>query len=193
MKKLTTLGIDELHVFGEIEKAMVNTSGSDGAAILRVIQALSSLVASLSQDKEQTILEKEQAATLSLVNDINAALEPLWIELSTCISKIETFTDTTTDASASTMILTSRPSSVLPSLPAGTQNILPYIESFFVMCEKLQFGQDLVPSSEDASTSDNQQKTSSTSVKVDEKNAAFVKFSDKHRKLLNAFIRQNPG
>jgi E3 ubiquitin-protein ligase HUWE1 len=193
MKKLTTLGIDELRVFGEIEKAMVNTSGSDGAAILRVIQALSSLVASLSQDKEQTILEKEQAATLSLVNDINAALEPLWIELSTCISKIETFTDTTTDASASTMILTSRPSSVLPPLPAGTQNILPYIESFFVMCEKLQFGQDFVPSSEDASTSDNQQKTSSTTVKVDEKNAAFVKFSEKHRKLLNAFIRQNPG
>ncbi|PWA56228.1 Armadillo-type fold [Artemisia annua] len=193
MKKLTTLGIDELRVFGEIEKAMVNTSGSDGAAILRVIQALSSLVASLSQDKEQTILEKEQVATLSLVNDINAALEPLWIELSTCISKIETFTDTTTDASASTMILTSRTSSVLPPLPAGTQNILPYIESFFVMCEKLQFRQDFVPSSEDASTSDNQQKTLSTSVKVDEKNVAFVKFSDKHRKLLNAFIRQNPG
>ncbi|GKC03772.1 E3 ubiquitin protein ligase UPL2-like protein [Tanacetum coccineum] len=193
MKKLTTLGIDELRVFGEIEKAMVNTSGSDGAAILRVIQALSTLVASLSQDKEQTVIEKEQAATLSLVNDINAALEPLWIELSSCISKIETFTDTTTDASASTMILTSRPSSVLPPLPAGTQNILPYIESFFVMCEKLNFGQDLVPSSEDTSTSDSQQKTLGTSVKVDEKNAAFVKFSDKHRKLLNAFIRQNPG
>ena len=60
MKKLTTLGIDELRVFGEIEKAMVNTSGSDGAAILRVIQALSSLVASLSQDKEQTILKRNK-------------------------------------------------------------------------------------------------------------------------------------
>nr|GFB89813.1 hypothetical protein [Tanacetum cinerariifolium] len=93
------------------------------AAFLRVIQALNSLVASLSQDKEQTIIEKEQAATLSLVNDINAALEPLLKR----------------------------------------------------------------------STSDSQQKTFGTSVKVDEKNAAFVKFSDKHRKLLNAFIRQNPG
>ncbi|XP_024977054.1 E3 ubiquitin-protein ligase UPL2-like isoform X1 [Cynara cardunculus var. scolymus] len=202
MKNLTTLAIDELHVFGEMEKALISTSGSDGAAILRVIQALSSLVASLNQEKEQTLLEKEQAATLSLVNDINVALEPLWMELSTCISKIESYTDTTPDVSASSIILTSRPSGALPPLPAGTQNILPYIESFFVMCEKLHFGQSgaaqdfgvaAVPSTDDVSTSDNQQKTLGACAKVDEKNVAFVKFSEKHRKLLNAFIRQNPG
>ncbi|KAK7405748.1 hypothetical protein VNO78_07357 [Psophocarpus tetragonolobus] len=29
--------------------------------------------------------------------------------------------------------------------------------------------------------------------RVDEKNVAFVKFSEKHRTLLNAFIRKNPG
>ena len=41
---------------------------------------------------------------------------------------------------------------VAPPLPAGTQNILPYIESFFVTCEKLRPGQpDAV---QDASTSD---------------------------------------
>ncbi|PPR81704.1 hypothetical protein GOBAR_AA39010 [Gossypium barbadense] len=45
---------------------------------------------------------------------------------------------------------------------------------------------------EDASTSSGQLKTSGPITKFDEKHV-FVKFSEKHRKLLNAFIRQNPG
>ncbi|XP_076899559.1 E3 ubiquitin-protein ligase UPL2-like [Bidens hawaiensis] len=182
MKNLTKLAINELRVFGETEKALINASGSNGAAILRVIQALSSLVTSLNQEKEQTVLENEQAATISLVNAINADLELLWVELSTCISKIESFTDTTPEESSSSINLTSRPSGAFPPLPSGTQNILPHIESFFVMCEKLHFGHD----SDDAGVP-------GTSVKAEEKNAAFVKFADKHRKLLNGFIRQNPG
>ncbi|KAJ9560583.1 hypothetical protein OSB04_005743 [Centaurea solstitialis] len=202
MKNLTTAAMDELRRFGEIEKALITTTASDGAAILRVIQALSSLVASLYQEKDQTLPEKDQAATLSLVGDINAALEPLWTELSTCISKIESYSDTSPDVTDSAMISTSRPSGAMPPLPAGTQNILPYIESFFVMCEKLHpghpggaqdFGVAAVPTVDEATTSDGQQKTSGPSAKVDEKHAVFVKFSEKHRKLLNAFIRQNPG
>ncbi|KAK9080849.1 hypothetical protein SSX86_000608 [Deinandra increscens subsp. villosa] len=189
MKNLTKLAIKELRLFGETEKALINTSGSDGAAILRVIQALSSLITSLNKEKEHTSLEDEQAATLSLVNDINANLEPLWVELSTCISKIESFTDTTPEVSSSSINLTSRPSGAFPPLPAGTQNILPHIESFFVMCEKLHFGHD----SDDVNIPDSHQKPLGTSVKIDEKNVAFVKFADKHRKLLNGFIRQNPG
>lgn len=83
----------------------------------------------------------------------------------------------------------------MPPLPAGSQNILPYIESFFVMYEKLHHpgqtsaaGQDSVSDVEEATTSD-----SNSEQKTFLKDAAFVKFSDKHRKLLNAFIRQNPG
>ncbi|KAI3685801.1 hypothetical protein L6452_35059 [Arctium lappa] len=202
MKNLTTAAMDELRRFGEIEKALITTTASDGAAILRVIQALSSLVASLYQEKDHTLPEKDQAATLSLVGDINAALEPLWTELSTCISKIESYSDTAPDITDSSMISTSRPSGAMPPLPAGTQNILPYIESFFVMCEKLHpghpggaqdFGVATVPNIDEATTSDGQQKTSGPSAKVDEKHVVFVKFSEKHRKLLNAFIRQNPG
>ncbi|KAI3491195.1 hypothetical protein L1887_44441 [Cichorium endivia] len=179
MKNLTASAMDELRRFGEIDKALITTTASDGAAILRVIQALSSLVASL----DQTPPENEQAATLSLVGDINAALEPLWTELSMCISKIESYSDASSpaDMSESSIISTSRPSGAMPPLPAGTQNILPYIESFFVMCDKLHPGspQDF---GDEATTS-----------KVDEKHVVFVKFSEKHRKLLNAFIRQNPG
>ncbi|KAK7391060.1 hypothetical protein VNO78_19382 [Psophocarpus tetragonolobus] len=60
---------------------------------------------------------------------------------------------------------------------ASSQNILPYIESFFLY----------------ACTSVTPQKAYGTTVKVDKKNVAFVMFSEKHRTLLNAFIRQNPG
>nr|XP_043635676.1 E3 ubiquitin-protein ligase UPL2-like [Erigeron canadensis] len=190
MKNLTTSAMDELHRFSEIEKALITTTASDGAAILRVIQALSSLVASLSQEKDQTLTENNQTATLSLVGDINSALEPLWTELSTCISKIEIYSDTSLDISDSSMI-SSRPSGAMPPLPAGTQNILPYIESFFVMCEKLHPGNSAGTQEFGANT--DEATTSGPSIKADEKHAVFVKFSEKHRKLLNAFIRQNPG
>lgn len=200
VQNLTNSAMDELRIFGEVEKALLSTSSSDGAAILRVLQALSSLVASLTTDKErdhQILAEREQAAALSLVWGINSALEPLWLELSNCISKIESYSESTPDLSTSSRFSTSKPSGVMPPLPAGSQNILPYIESFFVMCEKLHpgqssaaqdFGVAAISDVEEATTSDTQQKTSGPVLKV-----AFVKFSDKHRKLLNAFIRQNPG
>lgn len=204
VKNLTTTAMDELRIFGEVEKALLSATSSDGAAILRVLQALSSLVASIiADDKNHNVHpEKDHAAALSLVGSINTALDPLWVELSTCISKIESYSDSSSDVSKSSKASTSKPSGVMPTLPAGTQNILPYIESFFVMCEKLHpvqpgAGQDLgvaaVSDVEEATTSDSQQKTSGPVLKVDEKHLAFVKFSDKHRKLLNAFIRQNTG
>ncbi|XP_059637615.1 E3 ubiquitin-protein ligase UPL2-like [Cornus florida] len=202
VNNLTKSAMNELHIFGEVEKALLTTTSSDGAAILRVLQALSSLVASLNEKEKdhQNLSEKEHAAALSLVCDINAAIEPLWLELSSCISKIESYSDTTPDLSNKSLVSTYKPSGVMPPLPAGTQNILPYIESFFVMCEKLHPGQSdsghdfgiaAVSDLEEASAS--QQRTSAPVPKVDEKHIAFVKFSDKHRKLLNAFIRQNPG
>ncbi|KAI7738652.1 LOW QUALITY PROTEIN: hypothetical protein M8C21_021949, partial [Ambrosia artemisiifolia] len=189
MKNLTTSAMDELHRFGEIEKALITTTASDGAAILRVIQALSSLVTSLNQEKEQSLTESDQAATLSLVGEINSALEPLWTELSTCISKIESYSDSSADVSDN--VSSSRPSGAMPPLPAGTQNILPYIESFFVMCEKLHPGNP--GGTQDFGANIDEPTTSLPSGKVDEKNVVFLKFSEKHRKLLNAFIRQNPG
>ena len=86
----------------------------------------------------------------------------------------------------------------MPPLPAGTQNILPYIESFFVMCEKLQPGQygvtqdpGLAAASdvEDATTSASQQKSSGGALRADEKHLAFVKFSDKHRKSFSLILK----
>ncbi|XWS24002.1 hypothetical protein CRYUN_Cryun28dG0063800 [Craigia yunnanensis] len=202
VQNLIKSAMDELQMFGEAVKALLSTTSSDGAAILRVLQALSSLVTSITEKEKdlQLLPETERSSALSQVWDINAALEPLWIELSTCISKIESYSDSAPDLLAPSRTSTSRQSGVTPPLPAGTQNILPYIESFFVICEKLHpaqpsSGHDLGMASdvEDASTSAGQQKTAGPVSKFDEKHVAFVKFSEKHRKLLNAFIRQNPG
>ncbi|XP_016486388.2 LOW QUALITY PROTEIN: E3 ubiquitin-protein ligase UPL2-like [Nicotiana tabacum] len=204
VQSLTRSALDELNKFREVEKALLSTTSTDGAVILRVLQALSTLVASIGdKNKDNQILsEKEHGATVSLVLDINTALEPLWQELSTCISKIECFSETATNPSHSSLVTTSKPSGAMPPLPAGTQNILPYIESFFVMCEKLHpghlgAGQDFsiatIPDPEEATASAMQPKTPTSAMKVDEKHIAFVKFAEKHRKLLNAFVRQNPG
>ncbi|CAL5391777.1 unnamed protein product [Camellia sinensis] len=197
MQNLTKSAMDELHIFGEAEKELLTTISSGGAAILRVLQALSSLVASISEkDKDhQTLSEKEYTAAISLVYDIGAALEPLWLELCACISKVESYSDSPPDLSNKSVISAYKPSGVMPPLPAGTQNILPYIESFFVICEKLQpgrsvvnqdLGNALVSNVEDAATSTSLQKTSGSALKADEKHLAFVKFSEKHRKLLNS-------
>lgn len=204
VQSLTKSAMEELRVFGEAEKALLTTTSSDGAAILRVLQSLSSLVTAigLKEKDRENPSEKGSVAAISLVHDIAAALEPMWLELSTCISKIECYSDSPPDLANESTGSSHKPSGAMPPLPAGTQNILPYIESFFVMCEKLQPGQSganqdfgiaVVSDIEDTTTSATPQKTSGSTSKVDEKHLAFVKFSEKHRKLLNAFIRQNPG
>ncbi|KAK7301089.1 hypothetical protein RJT34_11949 [Clitoria ternatea] len=198
VQKLTSSAMNELRVFGEAMKALLSTTSTDGAAILRVLQALSSLVALLTQKED----EIGTPAALSEVWEINSALEPLWHELSCCISKIEAYSESASEIFTTSKTFASKPSGVMPPLPAGSQNILPYIESFFVVCEKLHPAQPgashdssipVITDVEYTSTSATQQKASVPAVKVDEKHVAFVRFSEKHRKLLNAFIRQNPG
>ena len=197
VRNLTSSAMDELRTFSEAMKALISTTSSDGAAILRVLQALSSLATSLAEKENDGL-----TPALSEVWGINSALEPLWHELSCCISKIEAYSESVSESITSSRTSVSKPSSVMPPLPAGSQNILPYIESFFVVCEKLHPAQSdasndtsvpVISDVEDARTSGTRLKTSGPAMKVDEKNAAFAKFSEKHRKLLNAFIRQNPG
>ncbi|CAA2961184.1 E3 ubiquitin- ligase UPL2-like [Olea europaea subsp. europaea] len=144
VQSLTKSATEELHVFGEVEKAHLPSTTSHGLPVFRVLQALSSLVVLLNdKDKNNKILpEEEQVAAISMVGDINVTLEPLWQELSNCISKIESHSDTFSEQSPSTSVtVISKPQGVMPSLPAGAQNILPNIESFFVTCEKLHPGQ----------------------------------------------------
>ncbi|KAG0455259.1 hypothetical protein HPP92_024551 [Vanilla planifolia] len=192
MHNLVASGMNELHLNdGETERALLASSTTCGTAILRVLQALGSLVSVLHDKKDpQLISENEYSGALFQVSEVNSSLESLWLELSSCISKIESSSDSTGDVDIILGNLANVSSS--SPLPAGSQNILPYIESFFVTCEKLHPGQlDVNQELVIATASDLEDV--STSVKVDEKYGAFVKFSEKHRKLLNAFIRQNPG
>ncbi|XP_026661935.2 E3 ubiquitin-protein ligase UPL2-like isoform X2 [Phoenix dactylifera] len=203
LQNLTLCALNELRLYVDAEKAVLSTSSTNGTAILRVLQALSSLVAALHEKKDPGLLpDREYASALSQIWDINAALESLWVELSNCISKIESSSESQSDLAAVSGNLASTAAGVAPPLPAGTQNILPYIESFFVTCEKLfpgqseavqEFAATASPDIEDSTTSTSGKKSSGTYQNVDEKHVAFVKFSEKHRKLLNAFVRQNPG
>lgn len=197
IQNLTRTAMNELHMFGEAVKALLSTTSSDGSAILRVLQALSSLIGSLiTKGKNQPQNSEEHVAMLSQLSNINLALEPLWLELSNCICKIEGHSESSTITISPSLSSTTRVAGVSQSLPAGAQNILPYIESFFVTCEKLHpsqsgSGHDFgVPM---ASEVEEQPKGPGPSSKVDEKYASFIRFSERHRKLLNAFIRQNPA
>lgn len=89
-------------------------------------------------------------------------------------------------------------------LPPGTQRLLPYIEAFFVLCEKLQISNSVMQQDHVSICANEVKKSpgSSTSVisegdgeshKRLDGTATFAKFAEKHRRLLNAFIRQNPG
>ncbi|KAL3504894.1 hypothetical protein ACH5RR_034735 [Cinchona calisaya] len=119
--------MDELRIFWEVDKALLSSTTTDGAAILRVLQFLSSLVATLN-GKGRHILSDKDSTTVSLVPDINAALEPLWLELSTSINKMENYSDWAPDLLHSSILSIS---GVMHPLPAGSQNILPYIDPFF--------------------------------------------------------------
>ncbi|KAG2277081.1 hypothetical protein Bca52824_059636 [Brassica carinata] len=199
IQSLTRSAISELHMFGEAVKTLLSTTSSDGSGVLRVLQALSSLVDSLLITKEKN--SEEHVAVFSQLSNINLALEPLWLELSNCICKIEGHSDsasvTTTSPTTSTSSATTRGAGVSQSLPAGAQNMLPYVESFFVTCEKLHPSSQSCDISVPMASSDAEEQPKgpgpSSSSKVDEKYGSFIKFSERHRKLLNAFIRQNPA
>ncbi|KAJ3671897.1 hypothetical protein LUZ60_007976 [Juncus effusus] len=194
MRNLTKNAMSELHSYGEnTENALLSASSTNGTAVLRVLQALSSLVSTLQDKKDK---EKDNNTdALSQMSEINSSLDSLWLELSNCISKIESSPDYPSDqlASPTNNVATLGSSSSSPPLPAGTQNILPYIESFFVTCEKLkpsQPSETLILDTVSTTSDTDEYNTAQTPTN---KQNALVKFSEKHRKLLNAFIRQNPS
>ncbi|KAL0693667.1 hypothetical protein Bca4012_060847 [Brassica carinata] len=174
MQNLTRSATSELHMFGEAVKTLLSTTSSDGSAILRVLQALSSLIDSLIAKGKNS--EEQRGILILLLLLLLLRLQP------------------------PRRVQQQQGAGVSQSLPAGAQNILPYVESFFVTCEKLhpssQSGDISVPMT--SSDVEEQPKgpgpsSSSSSSKVDEKYGSFIKFSERHRKLLNAFIRQNPA
>lgn len=177
---LSSSSVSELITLRKTHMLGLSSSSMAGAAILRVLQALSSLN-STSANVESEAEPDEQA----ILYNLSLALEPLWQELSECITTTETQLGQQNSLSpnSSPSINVGENSQNTSPLPPGTQRLLPFIEAFFVLCEKLQSN----PSIDQANVSPSQLSTKGGG------DVTFTRFAEKHRRILNAFIRQNPG
>uniref|UniRef100_A0A453Q4Z4 Uncharacterized protein n=1 Tax=Aegilops tauschii subsp. strangulata TaxID=200361 RepID=A0A453Q4Z4_AEGTS len=82
MQNLTVCAMNELHLYEDSEKAIMSTSSANGMAVLRVVQAVSSLVTSLQERKDPELLaEKDHSDALSQISDINTTLDALWLRI----------------------------------------------------------------------------------------------------------------
>ena len=206
-QKLSGSAIKELEALGDGDDAQLGADSMAGAAILRVLGSLSSLKASDMVAKEgdqASVLDKDEDECFSVIRNLNTSIEPLWQALSTCSKRIESRLVTPMSSSANVGTVSGGNAVVTPPLSPGTQRVLPFIEGFFVLCDKLrappasQGNNELLTSTaceikEIASSALIDESTSMQQQKVDDKSVTFVRFADKHRRLLNAFIRQNPG
>ncbi|XVF70904.1 hypothetical protein PTKIN_Ptkin11bG0199900 [Pterospermum kingtungense] len=203
---LSSSAVNELVTLRNTQMLGLSAGSMAGAAILRVLQVLSSLTATKGGDDtpQGGDGEQEEQATM---RKLNVSLEPLWEELSNCIGMTETqlaqssLCPTVPNVNVGEHLQGMSSSS---PLPPGTQRLLPFIEAFFVLCEKLHANHSImqqdhvnvtaqeVKESAECSASLSS-KCSGDSQKKHDGSVTFARFAEKHRRLLNAFVRQNPG
>ncbi|KAK6934616.1 HUWE1/Rev1, ubiquitin binding region [Dillenia turbinata] len=203
--RLSSSAVNELMTLRNTHMLGLSAGAMAGAAILRVLQALSSLsltTNAANNDLEDDVEKEEQAIMWKL----NLALEPLWEELSECISTTETqlghssFSSPMSSMSVGELVQSTSAS----PLPPGTQRLLPFIEAFFVLCEKIQKAYAVLQQDHANITATEVKESSGCSSPLSVKGSSdvqrrydgamsFSRFAEKHRRLLNAFIRQNPG
>ncbi|XVE80553.1 hypothetical protein DITRI_Ditri14bG0149300 [Diplodiscus trichospermus] len=203
---LSSSAVNELVTLRNTQMLGLSAGSMAGAAILRVLQVLSSLTsANLGDDTPQGgDGEQEEQATMW---KLNVSLEPLWEELSNCIGMTEaqlaqsSLCSTVPNLNVGEHV---QGTSSQSPLPPGTQRLLPSIEAFFVLCEKLHANPSImqqdhvnvtaleVKESAEGSASLSS-KCSGDSQKKFDGSVTFARFAEKHRRLLNAFVRQNPS
>ncbi|XP_022716730.1 E3 ubiquitin-protein ligase UPL1-like isoform X2 [Durio zibethinus] len=202
---LSSLAVNELVTLRNTQMLGLSAGSMAGSAILRVLQVLSSLTSTVGDDTLQDGdgEQEEQATILKL----NASLEPLWEELSNCIGMTEAQLAQSSLCSALSNVNVGDnvqgTSSSLP-LPPGTQRLLPFIEAFFVLCEKLHANHSIIQQDHVNVTAQEVKESAECSALISTKcsgdsqkkldgSVTFARFAEKHRRLLNAFVRQNPG
>ncbi|XP_037491239.1 E3 ubiquitin-protein ligase UPL1 isoform X2 [Jatropha curcas] len=202
---LSSSAVSELVTLRNTQMLGLSAGSMAGAAILRVLQALSSLISASTNENielEGDGGQEEQATTMW---NLNIALEPLWRELSECISVTETqlgqssFSPTMSHINLGDHVQGTSSS----PLPPGTQRLLPFIEAFFVLCEKLQVNNSFMQQDHADVTAREVKESAGGSVSLTtcstdsqrklDGSVTFARFAEKHRRLLNTFIRQNPG
>ncbi|GKF61746.1 hypothetical protein Tco_0181800, partial [Tanacetum coccineum] len=121
---------------------------------------------------------------------LHVSLEPLWQELSECIGVIES---QLRQGSLSSVVVKANLGD--PPLPLGTQRLLPFIEAFMILCDKLQENRSLLQQDNACATESKikQSITSSSQSQTTQGIVTFPKFTEKHSRLLNAFVRQGHG
>lgn len=203
---LSISAVNELVTLRDTHMLGLSAGSMAGAAILRVLQALSSLTtASIGESGGQgRDGEQEEQATMW---NLNLAVEPLWQELSDCITMTETQLGQSSFCPSVSNMNVGEPlpgtSSTSP-LPPGTQRLLPFIEAFFVLCEKLQANHIMIQQDHADVTATEVKESAGCSYSLTPKCSddsqrkldgavTFARFAEKHRRLLNAFIRQNPS
>jgi len=197
---LSVSAVGELVTLRSTHMLAPSSGSMAGAAILRVLQALSALTSVVGNKVEEATDECEEQS-ISILLNLNVALEPLWQELSDCITVTEaklgqssTFSSPASMSNAGDLVVGG---GSLSPLPPGTQRLLPFIEAFFVLCEKLQMNQTIVPADNNITAREVKEFTgtsSSPSLRCGgTRSLTFARLAEKHRRLLNVFIRQNPS
>ncbi|XWS09652.1 hypothetical protein CRYUN_Cryun39dG0007800 [Craigia yunnanensis] len=203
---LSSSAVSELVTLRNTQMLGLSAGSMAGAAILRVLQVLSALTSTnvgddtpLDGDGEQ----EEQATMWKL----NVSLEPLWEELSNCIGMTEvqlaqsSLCPTVSNVNVGEHV---QGTSSSTPLPPGTQRLLPFIEAFFVLCEKLHANHSIMQQDHVNVTAQEVKESAECSASLSSKcsgdsqkkldgSVTFARFAEKHRRLLNAFVRQNPG
>lgn len=203
---LSSSAVTELITLRNTHMLGLSAGSMAGHAILRVLQTLSSLT---SPNVDGNKMEgDEEVEEHSIMCNLSVVLEPLWQELSDCISTTEaglaqsSFSSILSNTNVGEHVSGSLSSS--PPLPPGTLRLLPFIESFFVLCEKLQANNATMQQDHADITAREVKEFAGTSSPSPTKGGVdlrkrpdgavtFGKFAEKHRRLLNAFVRQNPG
>ncbi|PWA88758.1 HECT domain-containing protein [Artemisia annua] len=194
---LSGSAISELITLRNTQMLGLSSGSMAGAAVLRILQTLSSLTVPDIDDKVAKNDDNQEHVTMW---KLNLSLEPLWQELSECISVTESQLAQGSLSSVMSNVNTSEhvqgTGASSPPLPPGTQRLLPFIEAFLVLCEKLQASSSLLQQDDAYATASEVKElsgSSSPSAAGVDGAVTFSRFAEKHRRLLNAFVRQNPG
>ncbi|XP_074367519.1 E3 ubiquitin-protein ligase UPL1-like isoform X2 [Apium graveolens] len=203
---LSSSAVSELVTLRNTQMLGLSAGSMAGAAILRVLQTLSSLTLPKIEGEKSVENDGEQEE-LATMWKLNVSLDPLWQELSNCISATES--QLAQSSVNSIMSNTNvgeqiQGTSSLSPLPPGTQRLLPFIEAFLVLCEKLQAKSSITQQDHANATAREVKEFSGSSASFSTKCGidslrrldgaiTFMRFAEKHRRLLNAFVRQNPS
>ncbi|GKA11786.1 E3 ubiquitin protein ligase UPL1-like protein [Tanacetum coccineum] len=187
-RSLSSKAVQELITLRNTQMLGLSTGSMAGSSVLRILQTLNSLT--LVDGNKSKGAESDGNQEHVTMWKLHVSLEPLWQELSECIAVTESQLG---QGSLSSVVVNANVGD--PPLPLGTHRLLPFIEAFLVLCDKLQENCSLLQQDNACATESKlkQSITSSSQSQTTEGTVTFTRFDEKHRRLLNAFVRQDPG